>query len=125
MNEKENRFEISKFVENFLDIFSPHEVNKLNECIKSLNKKQKKKSYKKFKKQKEKVYNEMSSLDLDEFLSNIKKDFLNIIDSKNDESISEFNKIQALLSFESSNIGIEPVRNKLINGDDQSEGELN
>lgn len=125
MNEKENRFEISKFVENFLDIYSPHEVNKLNECIKSLNKKQKKKSYKKFKKQKEKVYNEMSSLDLDEFLSNIKKDFLNIIDSKNDESISEFNKIQALLSFESSNIGIEPVRNKLINGDDQSEGELN
>lgn len=125
MNEKENRFEITKFVENFLDIFSPHEVNKLNECIKSLNKKQKKKSYKKFKKQKEKVYNEMSSLDLDEFLSNIKKDFLNIIDSKNDESISEFNKIQALLSFESSNIGIEPVRNKLINGDDQSEGELN
>jgi len=90
-----------------------------------MNKKQKKKSYKKFKKQKEKVYNEMSSLDLDEFLSNIKKDFLNIIDSKNDESISEFNKIQSLLSFESSNIPIEPVTNKLINGDDHSEGEVN
>jgi len=67
----------------------------------------------------------MSSLDLDEFLSNIKKDFLNIIDSKNDESISEFNKIQSLLSFESSNIPIETVTNKLINVDDQSEGELN
>jgi len=90
-----------------------------------MNKKQKKKSYKKFKKQKEKVYSEMSSLDLDEFLSNIKKDFLNIIDCKNEESISEFNKIQSLLSFESSNIPIETVTNKLINVDDQSEGELN
>lgn len=125
LNDKDNKFEITKFVENFLDLFTPYEVNKLNDCIKSMNKKQKKKSYKKFKKQKEKVYNEMSSLDLDEFLSNIKKDFLNIIDSKNEESISEFNKIQSLLSFESSNIVTETVTNKLINGDDQSEGEVN
>lgn len=123
LNEKENRFELTKFVENFLHTFSSEAQNKLNECIKSMNKKQKKKSYKKFKKQKEKVYAEMSSLDLDEFLKNIKMDFLKIIDSKNDESIEEFNKIKSQLEFEGDGYK-QPELSKYRNVDEMSDGEI-
>jgi len=68
----------------------------------------------------------MSSLDLDEFLRNIKKDFLTIIDSKNDESVQEFNKIQSLLEFD---IDGNPLESQIVpkkrNVDEISEMELN
>jgi len=44
INEKENKYEITKFVENFLDSFPPDAYNKLLDTVKSLNKKHKKKN---------------------------------------------------------------------------------
>lgn len=68
----------------------------------------------------------MSSLDLDEFLKNIKKDFLKIIDSKNDESVDEFNKIKSLLEFDIDGNPLDnPVIPKKRNVDEMSDGEIN
>lgn len=62
--------------------------------MKELNKKQKKKNYKKEKKKKEKIYNEISGIDLDEFLKKVSGDFLSLIDEKNKESEDDFIKIR-------------------------------
>jgi len=62
----------------------------------------------------------MSCLDLDEFLSNIKQDFLSIIDSKNLESVEEFNNIQSLLE----GCG-EPAKVLGKNIDEEEDGEIN